>query len=180
MSFAKSASAALNFLSEARSVVASKVISDGKLNSKLLDREQRAVHGLAWIATTVEALVQTAAWAERLQARQALCEAETLLLQIGFGEYLAQLVGGLPMSQNEFVRPVELGLEAAAARLAKDKAVDLLIRTGNTPQTRAALIKLIYDGMLVTGGRVAAVGSDAHVRAAAPAGAHVRICVAAP
>ena len=32
-------------------------------------------------------------------------ETEALILQIGFGEYLAQLAGGIPMSQSEIVRP---------------------------------------------------------------------------
>ena len=35
---------------------------------------------------------------------------EELLIQIGIGEYLAQMQGGIPMSQGEIVRPSDLGL----------------------------------------------------------------------
>ena len=40
-------------------------------------------------------------------------EIESLIAQIGAGEYLAQLAGGVPMSQGEIVRPHELGLKEA-------------------------------------------------------------------
>ena len=43
-----------------------------------------------------------------------------LMVAIGIGEFLAQIAGGIPMSQGEIVRPADLGLSAAsvAARLA--------------------------------------------------------------
>ena len=41
--------------------------SRGTSVSRLLDREQRAAHGLAWLATYVEAVRQLAAYAERMQ-----------------------------------------------------------------------------------------------------------------
>ncbi|MDQ8729740.1 acyl-CoA dehydrogenase family protein [Bradyrhizobium sp. LHD-71] len=144
--FAQAAAAAARFLDDARRAVVAKVDKDGKVPPEVLDREQRAVHGLAWIATVSEALTQAAAWAGRLQAQKRLGEAEALVLQIGFGEYLAQLAFGLPMSQSEIVRPVELGLEDAAGRLRQDRAVDRLLRTGNMAATRAALMERILAG----------------------------------
>ena len=72
----------------------------------MFDREQRATHGLAWLATYVEAIRQLAAYAERLQASGHFGETEELLVRIGAGEYLAQIVGGIPMSQGEIVRLV--------------------------------------------------------------------------
>ena len=62
---------------------------------------------------TPRALRELAAWAARLDAAGRLGEMERLILQIGFGEYLAQLAGGIPMSQREIVRPHDLGLGAA-------------------------------------------------------------------
>ena len=59
--------------------------------ARLFDREQRATHGLAWLATYVEAVRQLAAYAERMQAAGALGEIEELLVRIGLGEYLAQI-----------------------------------------------------------------------------------------
>jgi (2S)-methylsuccinyl-CoA dehydrogenase len=78
------------------------------------DREQRATHGLAWLATYVEAIRQLCAYAERMHATGDLGEVEELLVQIGLGEYLAQIVGGIPMSQSEIMRPADLGLSARA------------------------------------------------------------------
>ena len=43
-------------------------------------------------------------------------EIEELLVRIGLGEYLAQIIGGIPMSQGEIVRPADLGLSLAPGR----------------------------------------------------------------
>src|SRR5262245_51101663 len=81
----------------------------GRLNAQpadtAFDREQRATHGLAWLATYVEALRQLASYADRLHAEDLLGETEQLLIEIGLGEYLAEILGGIPMSQGEMVRP---------------------------------------------------------------------------
>jgi (2S)-methylsuccinyl-CoA dehydrogenase len=89
---------------DARRAVAERVVRDGRANPRLLDREQRATHGLAWLATYVEAIRQLAAYTQRLTATQNFGEIEELLVRIGAGEYLAQIVGGIPMSQGEIVR----------------------------------------------------------------------------
>jgi (2S)-methylsuccinyl-CoA dehydrogenase len=85
-------------------------------------------------------------WAERCAAEGTLGEAEKLVLSIGFGEYLAQLIGGLPMGQNELVRPHDLGIEEAAAALTADPAVANLVRTGNSAANRAALAAQLAEG----------------------------------
>jgi (2S)-methylsuccinyl-CoA dehydrogenase len=107
-------------LADATAAVRQRVTEDHQLVDVLLDREQRATHGLAWLATYVEAVRQLAAYAERMHAKGALGEVEELLVRLGIGEYLAQIQGGIPMSQGEIVRPVDLGLapEAVVARLA--------------------------------------------------------------
>ena len=61
------AKAATGLRDRAIAAVAAKVSSGGKLDNAALEREQRAVHGLAWIATYVEALVQVASYAKRMQ-----------------------------------------------------------------------------------------------------------------
>ena len=48
---------------EARRAVAGRVTVDGRPAPRMLDREQRAAHGLAWLATYVEAIRQLAAYA---------------------------------------------------------------------------------------------------------------------
>ena len=51
---------------DARQAVANRVTIEGRTVSRVFDREQRATHGLAWLATYVEALRQLAAYAQRL------------------------------------------------------------------------------------------------------------------
>src|SRR6516162_5416766 len=99
---------------DARRSVAERVMREGRANLRALDREQRATHGLAWLATYVEALRQLAAYVERLSAAGNFGEVEELLVRIGAGEYLAQIIGGIPMSQGEIVRLSDLGLTPAA------------------------------------------------------------------
>jgi (2S)-methylsuccinyl-CoA dehydrogenase len=126
---------------DARRAVAERVMQDGRAVSRALDREQRATHGLAWLATYVEALRQLAAYAERLTASGNFGEIEELLVRVGAGEYLAQIFGGIPMSQGEIVRLADLGLGPAAARVTP--AVEHLIAFGNTAPRRARLVELI-------------------------------------
>ncbi|HSM19545.1 MAG TPA: acyl-CoA dehydrogenase, partial [Hyphomicrobiales bacterium] len=53
---------------EARMAVDARVRRDGRIDTGLLDQAQHAAHGLAWLATYVEALRQLAAYAEHLDA----------------------------------------------------------------------------------------------------------------
>ncbi len=100
-------------LRQARAHVAELVAPGGALDAALIDREQIAVHGFAWMATYVEALRQIRGWASRLDEAGEFGEAEALILRVAFGEYLAQLAGGIAMSQAEIVRPHDLGLSEA-------------------------------------------------------------------
>src|SRR5262249_3550995 len=101
-------------LADATVAVRQRVTIDHQVVDRLFDREQRATHGLAWLATYVESVRQLAAYAERMYAAGTLGEIEELLVQIGIGEYLAQIQGGIPMSQGEIVRPADVGLAAEA------------------------------------------------------------------
>ena len=149
-SAAAAAVAAAVFVDRARAVAAAAVAPLGRVDPGLADREQRLLHGFAWIATTVEALQATLDWATRAEACGTFGEVEALVVRIGYGEYLAQLLGGLPMSQNELVRPAELGLGEAAAALAGDPAVAMFVETGNVAEHRALLVGLLSDGVRPT------------------------------
>ena len=83
--------------------------------SRALQLEQARAHGVAWAATYVHALQQTLQWAQRLQADGRLGDLEQLLLRAAHAEYLAQLAGGLPMSQGEMFRGDTLDAGALAA-----------------------------------------------------------------
>ena len=113
------ATAALDaLLADAVIKVRERVVVEGHPIAKLFDREQRATHGLAWLATYVEAVRQLAAYTERMIASGAFGELEENLVRIGLGECIAQIVGGIPMSQGEVVRPSDIGLTAARGRRA--------------------------------------------------------------
>jgi (2S)-methylsuccinyl-CoA dehydrogenase len=83
----------------------------GNIEPERFATEQLAAHALAWMATYVEALRQTRNWAVRLDEGGKLGEIEALILEAAFGEYLAQLTGGIAMAQGEFARPQDLGLD---------------------------------------------------------------------
>ncbi|MBT5433310.1 MAG: acyl-CoA dehydrogenase [Rhodospirillaceae bacterium] len=117
------------------------VDGDNKVSSRLVDRHQHAAHGLAWMATYVEALRQTLGWARDLEAAGKLGELERLTLQIGFGEYLAQLAGGIAMSQVEIVRPHDLGVDDDDLHAFWTQDVSTLSKNaGDGPRLRVAEI----------------------------------------
>lgn len=112
-------------------------VGGGRIDSAALESEQHAAHALSWLATYVESLKQLSAWAGRLG--EGFGEIEGLILQIGYGEYLTQIAGGIPMSQTEFARLSDLGIDwqpSDAARAAMG---------GNSPQARARLVALMQD-----------------------------------
>ncbi len=120
--------------------------ASGRIDPERLEAEQRAAHGLAWLVTYVESLRQLAAWGRRLEADGRFGATERLIVAIGFGEYLAQVFGGLPMSQGEIVRLTDLGVPAAAVAAARSEAVETLIADGNTAETRRALVEAGLSG----------------------------------
>jgi len=99
-----------NFLSAARARLIASVASDGVVEPQRFMAEQFASHAFAWMASYVEALRQIRNWAVRLDEGGMFGEIEALILEIAYGEYLAQLAGGIPMAQGEFARPQDLGL----------------------------------------------------------------------
>ncbi len=144
LSLTQDAITALDGLAQkATANVRSAVEEEGRISSAAVEREQHAAHGLAWFGTTVEALRQMAAHAERMSAEGRLGDAEALLVRAAFGEYLNQVFGGIPMSQGEFVRPGDLGLSADDLAEARNAAVEELAAHGNTRGVRAALIELM-------------------------------------
>jgi (2S)-methylsuccinyl-CoA dehydrogenase len=129
-------------LAEATAAVRQRVTVEGRVVDRMFDREQRATHGLAWLATYVESVRQLAAYAERMHAADNLGELEELLIQIGIGEYLAQIAGGIPMSQGEIVRPADVGLSAEAVAQRMAGPLQGMIESGNV-ERRARLVELI-------------------------------------
>ncbi|KWT67419.1 acyl-CoA dehydrogenase family protein [Hyphomicrobium sulfonivorans] len=107
-----------------------------------VDNVQHTAHGLAWLATAVEGLRQLQVWGTNLSAEGRFSEFEQLILLIGFGEYLAQISGGVPMSQLEFVRPEQLGVARSIIRAYEDEVADM-IAAGSTQAVKQKLADLI-------------------------------------
>jgi (2S)-methylsuccinyl-CoA dehydrogenase len=144
-------------LADATAKVRERVSSKGQVDGARFDREQRATHGLAWLATYVEAVRQLAAYAERMSKAGNLGETEDLLVRIGLGEYLAQVFGGIPMSQGEVVRLTDLGVTSAQVAARMTPVVEGLMVSGNSTERRARLIALMRTRHAAT---VGACGLD--------------------
>jgi (2S)-methylsuccinyl-CoA dehydrogenase len=138
--------AAREYLRRAQQATFDAVSSSGKVDAMRIETEQRRLHGLAWTATVVEGMEALLAWAARIAARGASDAGAALVVRICFGEYLAQIVGGLPMSQNELVRPGDLDARGAADMLCADAAVSDFLESGNSVDNRAALTRLLAEG----------------------------------
>ncbi|MEO0359029.1 MAG: acyl-CoA dehydrogenase family protein, partial [Pseudomonadota bacterium] len=118
---------------------------DGRVSNGLVEQHQTAAHGFAWLATYVESLRQMQAWAEKLDASGEFGEAEQLILQITFGEYLWQMYGGIPMNQGELLRLQDMGLDQEDTSVLMNDAVQRLTQQGNTQAARVRLVELMQD-----------------------------------
>ena len=132
-------------LAAATAEVRARITRDGRISGAALEENQFAAHALAWLATYVESLRQLHAWAGRLDAEGRLGEMEQLILQIGFGEYLAQMQGGIPMSQGEIARLPDMGVTAAQAAGLSEGAAARLAAEGNSQAARGRLVALMRD-----------------------------------
>jgi (2S)-methylsuccinyl-CoA dehydrogenase len=129
----------------AKERVRAEVTVDGRVSGAALEANQTMAHGLAWLATYAQSLRQMQAWAERLQAEGKFGEVEQLLLQIGFGEYLWQVYGGIPMNQGEILRLQDLGLGQEDQRGLMTPEIMTLTQMGNTQAARTRLVELMQE-----------------------------------
>ncbi len=132
-------------LDAAKAHLRAEFTEDGRISAALIEKNQTAAHGLAWLATYAEALREMHGWAVRLEADGKFSEVEQLILQITFGEYLWQMYGGLPMNQSELVRPQDLGLTQDDQRAMMTDAVMTLTGRGNTQAARTRLVDLMVE-----------------------------------
>jgi (2S)-methylsuccinyl-CoA dehydrogenase len=137
----------------AKETVKSLVSKDGRISSGLMEQQQTATHGLSWLATYHESMRQMQNWASKLNDAGEFGEAEQLLHQIACGEYHAQIVGGIPMSQGEIVRLSDIKIPATVQQDYQSAAVMHLIANGNTQPARSRLVELMQEqaGNLIFG-----------------------------
>ncbi len=132
-------------LETAKSHVREMVTEGERVSGKLIEQHQTAAHGLAWLATYAQSLTQMQAWAERLQDDGKFGEIEQIIHQIAFGEYLWQVYGGIPMSQNEIIRLQDLGLGQDEMRALMIPEVMTLCDKGNSQEARMRLVELMQE-----------------------------------
>ncbi len=139
--------AARTYEAAARARFARLLVRDGRVDPAILETHQSAAHGFAWLAASVAALDGLARWAHTLAAQGRSDARVPAIVRLGFGEYLARLAYGLPLAQNEMLRPAEMGLAAEAAALAADPAVAAFLSGDDLAASRAALVELL-DGTI--------------------------------
>ncbi|MDG4717529.1 MULTISPECIES: acyl-CoA dehydrogenase family protein [Thalassospira] len=128
--------------------VRAQVTVDGRIDANAFDEHQFAAHGFAWFTTYVTALQQMKAWSDRLATQGKRGRLETLILQVAFGEYLAQIKGGIPMSQGEIIRLNTLGAsETDIQAFCASRAVTVLSAHGNSDAARRAIATEIEDSL---------------------------------
>lgn len=130
-------------LERATARVRDNVSNNGRVSGALVEQNQYAAHGLAWLATYVYSLRQMHRWAEALERDAKFGEMEQLIHQIAFGEYLWQIYGGIQMNQGEVLRLQDLGLSQDDQRALMAPAVMTLTQSGNTQAARVRLVELM-------------------------------------
>lgn len=121
------------------------IVKDTCNNPEVQDKHQSKVHGLAWIATYVEALKQMSIWAEQLLKGGNFSQTERIILILSFNEYLNQIFGGIMMSQNEIVRPVDIDSKKVALQKLSIKEVLFFKDDVDVHQLRSEFIELILQ-----------------------------------
>ena len=103
-------------------------------------------HGFAWAASYVATLEATLDWVARLDADGRLGAFERRIASAGFAEYLAQLGHGIAMSQDEIIRPLHFGAEAAARAFLDEPAVAAFVTGASLRSQMHAIVALIGSG----------------------------------
>jgi (2S)-methylsuccinyl-CoA dehydrogenase len=123
-------SEAERYVDEVRRAVSARVMPGGALDVALVTASQHEAHGYAWAATYVEALRALLHWADAQDQMGAPAPLGMLFVRLGFAGYLAELAGGIAMSQSETVRPSDFGLEGSL--LLAQPATSALVKQNGT------------------------------------------------
>ena len=81
------------------------------ISEKHSDKNQHYFHGFAWYATYFKAIETTYMWIKSLNENGLLTEYELEIAKVGISEYCLQILHGIPMSQNEIIRPNEIFID---------------------------------------------------------------------
>ena len=102
-----------DILARAKTHLRATVTEGDRISARLIEENQTAAHGFAWLATYAQALHQMQAWADKLTGMGKFGEVEQLIHQIAFGDHpmeldeLAGVLGGHPLEVlDEGLSPV--------------------------------------------------------------------------
>ncbi len=126
-------------LDRAKEFLQEQVILSGRISSAKLEEHQYISHGLAWLTTYEKSMQIIVNWSNSIDYLGKFSKLDQLILQIGFSEYLGQILGGIPMSQGEMVRLSDLGIDNSMLPL-NHPAIRKLLQHGNSDQARKALV----------------------------------------
>lgn len=121
------------------------VVREGRVDAELAERFQRATHGLAWLATYRQTIAELLAYADRANAVGSFGPLERALTCLAVAEFCAQCFGGIPMSQNELVRPVDMGVSHEQSCDLLTPSVLTFLAHANSAAAREALGSMIRD-----------------------------------
>ena len=121
------------------------IIKSNLSETKDNKEHQSKLHGLAWVATYVESLKQMSIWADRLLKNGSFSKTERIILILSFNEYLNQIFGGIIMSQNEIIRPIDLDYQKMALETLNCKEVTFFTDEVDADYLRSELIDLIIQ-----------------------------------
>ncbi|MDO9335809.1 MAG: acyl-CoA dehydrogenase family protein [Caulobacter sp.] len=133
------------FVAEVKGAVKAKIAVGGKIDRKLADAEQHAVHGFGWYAAYAELMTQVAGWAAHLDAEGGFGETEALLAQLLFNEYANQLIGGIPMNQGEMIRPWNLTDDQKTVQTLFGPALSRCVNEAGGQAVKSRVAQLVAD-----------------------------------
>ena len=135
------------YLAHTHEAVRALIAEGDSIENDLIEIHQFAVHGYAWNAAYLEALNAIHDWGEQSAKEKRFTELEQLIYQSALGAYLSQLINGIALSQDEISRPVDLGVEDAAALLSGQVEVQEFTDSGNNIETRIEIARLTTTGL---------------------------------
>lgn len=102
-----------------------------RLVSKNLPSENQFLrHGFAWMSAYTETLAATLEWSETLTTQGRFLRQEQLIAAALFSEYLTQLQYGIAMSQDEIIRPQDMGAQDLVKSFADDPNISVFNKWG--------------------------------------------------
>ena len=124
----------INLLNSARENGAS-------IKEKFSDNNQHYFHGFAWYATYFKAIETTYYWIKDLAEKNILTDYEIEIAKVGIGDFCLQIIHGIPMSQNETIRPNEILIDDKLIQ--EFQKVSKVFINGNLSASKQKLCELI-------------------------------------